>query len=36
VIVFCVVGFIIAVIWVFAAPFFKNLSQEVKQQPTDA
>ena len=33
VIVFCVVGFIIAVIWVFAAPFFKSLAQEVK---TDA
>ncbi len=35
-VVFVFLGLIVAIGWVFAAPLFKNLSQEVKQQPTDA
>ncbi len=35
-VVFVFLGLVVAVGWVFVAPFFKNLSQEVKQQPTDA
>lgn len=35
-IVFLFLGLIVAIGWVFAAPFFNNLSREIKQQPTDA
>ena len=35
-VVFVFLGLIVAIGWVFAAPFFKNLSQQLKQQPTDA
>ncbi len=35
-VVFVFLGLIVAIGWVFAAPFFSNLSREIKQQPADA
>jgi uncharacterized protein involved in exopolysaccharide biosynthesis len=35
-VVFVFLGLIIAIGWVFAAPFFNTLSHEIKKQPADA
>ncbi len=35
-VVFVFLGLIVAVGWVFVAPFFNTLSHEIKQQPADA